>query len=500
MHNKAISGPFRPAAIPDPAGLLQVLQDAEYTPSRLARLLRQGSGESNRPLLARSLSGDTPFHVAARLFLLGESVSDEAIIRLLPPGHATDLQAAGVLSRRGGRWRAAAQLAPAFEGRIHAWSDFAQRGSGLAPDHVLGVGSASETLAALTPRRRFHEALDLGCGAGVQALLAAAHCDRVCGADINRRALNFAAANARLNGIGNVEWLEGDFFEPVAGRRFDLIVANPPFVISPEHQFIFRTGTAAGDGVSERVVRETPVHLAEDGLAVILINWGHRDEEDWAERPMRWMEANGCDTWLMQFRSDEPLAYAAEWLRVERTKPQAYGRALDHWMEYYRQLGIGWISAGAVVLRRRAKAAQRWVRCDSLAFGRHSGECGAHLERVIAGETWAQRIVGDQAMLEQRFQLHQDHIVETHFKAEGGGWQHGPLTLRPAPGLAFAGSLDTQVMQVLAALDGRRTLGDVVTACAAANGLDAAGMAMPCAAVARKLLRAGLLVPGAEGN
>ncbi len=75
--------------------------------------------------------------------------------------------------------------------------------------------------------------LDLGTGSGVLGLRGASHCDRVTAVDINPRALMFAGFNAHLNFVDNIELLEGSWFEPVAGRRFDLIVSNPPYVVSP---------------------------------------------------------------------------------------------------------------------------------------------------------------------------------------------------------------------------------------------------------------------------
>ena len=101
-------------------------------------------------------------------------------------------------------------------------------------DFVPGVHRPSVTLAHLTVRRRVERALDVGTGNGVQAILAAAHAERVVATDINPRALAYAGLNASLNGCDNIEFRHGSFLDPVAGDRFDLVVSNPPYVISPE--------------------------------------------------------------------------------------------------------------------------------------------------------------------------------------------------------------------------------------------------------------------------
>ena len=96
--------------------------------------------------------------------------------------------------------------------------------------------------------------LDVGTGCGIQALQAAEHADRVVATDVNPRALELTALGAALSGIDNVELREGSWFEPVAGEQFDLIVSNPPFVISPENDFVYRDGSGGRDEVSQLVV------------------------------------------------------------------------------------------------------------------------------------------------------------------------------------------------------------------------------------------------------
>ena len=84
---------------------------------------------------------------------------------------------------------------------------------------------------------------------------------------MNARALAYAKFNAALNGVGNVETRLGSFFEPVDGEQFDLVVANPPYVVSPESAYLFRDGGLRGDAVSEHVVRHAPASLAPGAFA-----------------------------------------------------------------------------------------------------------------------------------------------------------------------------------------------------------------------------------------
>ena len=65
----------------------------------------------------------------------------------------------------------------------------------------------------------------------------------------------------------------GSFFEPVAGETFELVVCNPPYVISPESEYVFRDSGLGRDRVSERLVGELPGYLDEGGFGTIMVSW-----------------------------------------------------------------------------------------------------------------------------------------------------------------------------------------------------------------------------------
>src|SRR5256712_11650233 len=95
--------------------------------------------------------------------------------------------------------------------------------------------------------------LDIGCGYGPVGLVAAwlAPDGQAVLVDVNERAVMLAAQNARLNGLANVEVLQGDGCGPVAGRFFDAAVTNPPI--------------RAGKATLRRLVREIWQHLRPGG-------------------------------------------------------------------------------------------------------------------------------------------------------------------------------------------------------------------------------------------
>src|SRR5690606_6221158 len=144
--------------------------------------------------------------------------------------------------------------------------------------------------------------LDLGTGCGIQALHAARHSDAVVATDISRRALAFAGFNAALAGV-QLQLRHGSLLEPARDGGFDLVVSNPPFVISPgAPRLEYRDGGRSGDDLVRDLVLDVGRVLAPGGVAQLLGNWEHRTGEGWQERVGSWLaaadEAVGMDGWV----------------------------------------------------------------------------------------------------------------------------------------------------------------------------------------------------------
>jgi methylase of polypeptide subunit release factors len=472
----------------------KVLEDAGYTQTALAETLGISCAHERQDLevVCRRAGTDSPYHVLVRLFWLGRAVPEAALHEALPGLNVEELHAVGLLNHRNGVVQANARLGPYhellvagdFEPGIHR---------NLPPDHVLGVSAASMTLASLTVRRKIKRALDLGTGAGIQAFLTARHADHVTATDTNPRALNFARFNALLNGINDIEWREGNLYEPAADRQFDLIVCNPPFVISPESRFAFRDAGLPGDAVSEQVVRGAGPRLTEGGFASILFNWHHQDDDDLETRPRAWVAGSGCDTLLVCFKSMDSLTYAADWLQtsIGRSTPE-YGRCLDEWMAYYHEMGIRRISAGIVIMRRR-DTQKNWFRAHSVGTGRCTGSAGRQIERIFAAEDLLQSLDDDRRLLEHRLLFDEHHRLEHQLSVEDGRWVVRAERLCASEGLPFAGNADAYIAKLLAGCDGRRTLRELVAEVGESVKTDSEKLTAGCLTVVRKLMQSGFL-------
>jgi methylase of polypeptide subunit release factors len=436
-----------------------------------------------------------PYHTFFRLFILEQPVPEKDLVAALSPMPLEPLLDCHLLRRTPDGVQAAVKLAP--HEQFYFVSDFPRHGpAATPPDHVLGVGGATASLASLTPRHPVKNCLDLCAGSGALSILASPRAGRVVGTDTNERALNFARFNAHLNGVNNIEWRKGSFFDPVQAEQFDLVMANPPFVISPESSLLYRDG-GEGDAVSEHIVRGLPRHLAEGGFGVMLINWHHATESDWPVRPLQWLENNGCDGWLICIHWSIPLLYAAHWLRqTDHRDPDRYQRLLQQWTQYYKNAGMAYISSGIVILRKRS-GAPNWTRHDLIPDPESAVPFGQHIARIFAAEDFLRSLPACEALLDHIFAVHPDLMMEQRLAMREGRWAIQELTMKLEHGFAFAGRVDKWVFDLLGHCDGQATLREAIERLARKSEVSATSLFSAYKEVARKLVSLGILIPQA---
>lgn len=313
----------------------------------------------------RATRGDTPLDTLVRLFLLQRPVPAGRAAAVLP---LTECVADGWLTESDGEVRASVDVRPYSGPDGQDWfivSDLgcSVGGAGGIGSHeegvVLGIGGASTTLAGITVRRPVASALDVGTGSGIQALHASQHATRVTATDLNPRALDFTRLTLALSGAAPAELREGSLYEPVADETYDLIVSNPPFVISPGARLTYRDGGMAGDDLCRTLVQQTGDRLNEGGYAHFLANWQHTEDEEWQDRLRSWVP-RGCDAWIVQREVQDVTQYAELWLRDSgdhRTEPAEYAARYDAWLDEFEARGAKGVGFGWITLRKSATAA-----------------------------------------------------------------------------------------------------------------------------------------------
>ncbi len=442
---------------------------------------------SDRPVYLRRLTGDDALATLIRLFILDSDVEEDRVDTALGGSALDALGALRLVEREGGVVRATARLVP-HEDLVIA-SDRPDREG--RRDHVPGMQRPSALLSHLTVRSPVSNALDVGTGCGIQAILASRHSERVVAADVSERALAFAGLNVALNGIENVELRRGSYLEPVRGERYDLVVANPPYVVSPESAYFFRDSGLGRDRVSEQLARELPSVLAEGGFATVMVSWVHAPDSD-LPRPAGWVGDAGVDALVLHTGTEDPLTTAAAWNRDLADDEEAYGRAIDRWVEYYESEGIPALAYGAIVMRRRT-ATRNWVRPLQLPL-RPAAPADRHLRRLFAAHDLLEDLEDDRELLGLAFRVANGAVLEQRGERTAEGWTGAEISLKLEEGLRFSASLDPQVAVVVSALDGERPLGDVLALVAEDQGIDEATLVDGGVRLARMMLEAGFLV------
>lgn len=419
----------------------------------------------------RASRGGSPIETLIRLFLLRKTVPMIAARAALPFAQAWQL---GLVEPVGGEVIANLDLRPYTVDGDTWWivSDLGseQRQGPVLPDHVLGVGGASLTLAQLAPRKPVASALDIGTGCGIQALHLAQHADRVTATDVSPRALRLAALTLALNGA-DVELEQGSMLEPVRGRRFDQVVSNPPFVIGAgDGGFTYRDSGLAGDELSRTLIRGVPSILSEGGTAQLLANWMHVRGSSWQDRVASWLEGLGCNAWVLQRDIQDPASYVSLWLADagEASGSGQRGR-YDSWLGWFEEHDVEAIGFGMVMLEAAGQADPTILIEE--APQQLGQPLGPHVSSWFERQTWLGK-TSDDALLDASLRLAQEVSLEQVAQRDPeGGWKVLGQVLRQESGLRWREDVDQLVATLVAGCDGRHSLRDLVTVLAAAYDL-----------------------------
>ena len=373
----------------------------------------------------------------------------------------------------------------------------AQTGRPLAADHVLGIGGATLTLLGMTVREQVDSALDLGCGCGIQALYLATHASRVVATDVSARACALTQFNAALNET-TIDVREGSLFEPVAGETFDLIVSNPPFVITPDSVrgtaglLEYRDGGMDRDNLIAVILRDAPSCLNVGGTLQMLANWeipaSRNPDTQWAQRVDAWLEGLPVDAWVVQRDVLEPARYVDMWIRDSggQLMPRAdYDRAFTSWLVDFRRAGTGAIGMGFVALRRldEAEAASGGVRAYDLSLDGHAPrgrDVAWALASLRAPQLWDTALTRASDVREER------HYVP-------GSPDPELLILHQGGGLGRSVPVSSAVSAVVGASDGELTVGQIASAVAMLTSVEVEDVRAEVEAPLHDLIRWGFL-------
>jgi len=177
---------------------------------------------------------------------------------------------------------------------------------------------------------RVHYILDLCTGGGSIALACAHYFPeaKVDATDLSADALALAHKNrAKLHLDEQVELLQGDLFAPVHGRRYDVIVSNPPYVdatdmreLPAEYLHEPRMALAAGeDGLDivRRILREAPAYLEPQGVLIVEVgNSESHVQATWPDVPFTWLHFEHSEDGVFMLTREQLLESANEFVET----------------------------------------------------------------------------------------------------------------------------------------------------------------------------------------
>ncbi|MEU4244086.1 class I SAM-dependent methyltransferase [Actinoplanes sp. NPDC026619] len=194
---------------------------------------------------------------------------------VLPAGLMELLDAARALERHGDGWRSRIRFS-SYDDELFLHSTFPTATADsvfFGPDtYRMADAAAAHIAARATPVRR---AVDIGCGTAAGAITVAKRAPEaeVIGVDINDTALRYARINAALAGADRVRLCHSDLLNGVDGA-FDLIIANPPFMIDSARRTYRDGGGPQGNQLPLAVVDTAKQRLAPGGSLVLFSGTG----------------------------------------------------------------------------------------------------------------------------------------------------------------------------------------------------------------------------------
>lgn len=536
----------------DPALLARLglaLEDAGFRAERIAELLGTEAAEA----LARDQavpalrvlrrleaaaetapSADRRLAVLVELLLLARPVGSGDLEAALPGIRVQDLEHLRLVEAAHGQVRSLVDLdVHQADDGFHLWiasdhSAFQRPGAPLRRDHVLGVGGASQTLVQITDPRPAAVALDLGTGCGVQSFHLLRRVDRVVATDLSERALAFARFNLVLNAQAlrldpwdlerRIELRQGSLLEPVAGESFDLVVSNPPFVITPRtpgedasSRYTYRDGGREGDALVAELLGDLGSVLAPGGSAHLLGNWEIRAEDvergggslerAWSRRVEGWIPAQ-LDAWVIQREIESPQAYAETWLRdaSEHLEQQRWEKAYAAYLDDFEARGVAGVGFGWVRLDRPAAGRTSPVRRRLEHIGHPAQQpVGGVLAEAVRRELELERL--GPAWEELHLEVPEHVTEERHGRP--GAEDPAVILVRQGAGLQRTAVLTSAAAGLMGACDGELSVRQIVEALGMLLGWEApAGQrsqeALDLLAQTRSLLVDSFLEPAAE--
>lgn len=389
-----------------------------------------------------------------RLFFAGAAVALSELRVVLPADVGEAMTRMGLLRIEGDRASADVMLYP-MRG-VHLISDRFMNvdGSPAGGDrefvYFALTGNTQAYLDSL-PEERCGSFLDIGGGCGAGALAQAPFVRSSCSSDISERCTVYAEFNKRLNGIQNVEVVQGSLFDPVQGRTFDRIGCHPPYDMTQGTPWVFADGGSDGEFVIRGAIEGLPAHLNAGGEFIALFR-----AADCSGRPLEMRVRE----WLGESHADFDIALVERQSTTAREHAFASSMSVggdasvyQACMEQYDRMQVERLVYCTVLIRRRQLAAA------PLTLRRRMGTSAGYAELRWLLE-W-ERSAPEFDVSPATFRVSPDVEVVVRHRAQYGRLQAADYKLVTTAPFADEADCPQWVALLISEFDGEKTAAEV---------------------------------------
>lgn len=328
-----------------------------------------------------------------------------------------------------------------------------------APDVVYpALVANAQRFLRFMPDGPCESLLDVCAGSGAAAILAAkVFAKQAVATDIAERSVLFAEFNRRLNGLPNVENIQGDLYAPAAGRQFDRIVVHPPYVPVLRPKYIYHDGGDDGEHIVRRAVTEMPEYLAPGGLFYLMAMVSDREDEPFEQRVRRWLGDSGSemDVAVFPMHSLEPDDFASRAVLSNPTPLDDY-RAFRTLFRRYRIRQLVYV---VLLIQRRTKVRSTFTIRRQAAL---ESEPEALVD-AIQWETGLRQEGALSSLLDARLRANEDTRLNVPHALNSEGWAPSGYVLTVSRPFSMEARIDPWVPHLLAFSDGTRTVRENLT-------------------------------------
>jgi SAM-dependent methyltransferase len=400
------------------------------------------------------------------LFLGDEPQPVSEVERLIDPGALQALLELDVLRRTRGADAAEVYAASVLLYPVAGFFVVSDRGasfeeftSAALPDVVFPAlfGGTLRFLRVL-PRTPVEDVLDLCAGSGIAALVLSRKARRAVAADITARAVHFARFNAQLNECANVEAAQGDLYDAVHGRTFDLIVAHPPYIPAESVRQIYRDGGLTGEGIIQRIVQALPRYLRPGGALHMMCAAWDAEDASFEDRARTWLGATHPEFDIVfAMHQSTPVAEVVKALAA-RDRDAGHTRETD-WTEAFARARLAQQVYGALVIERhRENGSEPLTRRCRLT----DATDGAAFSWLLGRVRWLERLKASGMLTPILLQSHPRFApaatLNVVYGMETGVLAPQRVVLQTDQPFGAVTRLDPWMLGLLTRLDGERSL------------------------------------------